>query len=166
MADSGYKNVSRIDSPKKHLHGWYMRIQHKNQSYSKFFSDKKYGGSSEALQEAVDYRNRLERKLGRPRTERQIIGGNTRKNNSTGHKGIFRRKKFPLVKNGKRYYRDVFEVVWAKAPGKLTRTTVSVRKYGEKEALKRAIAVRKQRMEEIYAATREPDPAKLIYPKS
>jgi len=44
MADSGYKNISRIDSKKKNMHGWYVRIFHKGKSNAKYFNDIKSGG--------------------------------------------------------------------------------------------------------------------------
>ena len=155
LADSGYKNVSRIDSPKKKLHGWYVRIQYKNQSFSKFFSDSRYGNRSAALEEAVEYRNQLEEKIGRPRTERLIIGNITSRP-PTGVTGV-RRIKRKEVKRGRRYIRDVYEITWNPEPGKLTRTTVSINKYGEEEAFRRACEIRKRKMQEIYEATREPD---------
>ena len=155
MADSGYKNVSRIDSPKKKLHGWYVRIQYKNQSFSKFFSDSRYGNRAAALEEAVEYRNQLEIKIGRPRSERLIIGTAAR-HPPTGVTGV-RRIKRKEVKRGRRYIRDVYEITWNSEPGKLTRTTVSINKYGEEEAFRRACEIRKRKMQEIYKATREPN---------
>lgn len=156
MADSGYKNISRIDSPRKRLHGWYVRIQYKNRSYSKFFSDSRYGDRTIALEEAVEYRNRLEKSIGRPRTERLIIGSVTN-TPPTGVTGV-RRTKRKEIKRGRRYIRDVYEITWNPEPGKLTRTTVSINKYGEAEAFRRACELRRQKMREIYEATREPDP--------
>ncbi len=50
MADSGYKSISRIDSEKKNMHGWYVRVWFKGVMHSRMFSDKKYGGTEEALE--------------------------------------------------------------------------------------------------------------------
>lgn len=155
MADSGYKNISRIDSPPKRLHGWYVRIQYKNKSYSKFFSDSRCGDKQTALEAAIEYRNRLEKSIGRPRTERLIIGS-IATTPPTGVTGV-RRIKRKEVKRGRRYVRDVYEITWNPEPGKLTRTTVSINKYGEAEAFRRACKIREQKMREIYEATREPE---------
>jgi hypothetical protein len=90
MADSGYKNVSRIDSEKKNMHGWYVRIFHKGQYHAKYFNDLKSDGKEEALQDAVEYRNQLEAELGKPRTERYIISG-LHPHNNTGVSGVNRK---------------------------------------------------------------------------
>jgi hypothetical protein len=155
MADSGYKNISRIDSKKKNMHGWYVRIYHNGKSHAKYFNDLKSGGKEEALYDAIEYRNQLEIDLGKPRTERYIIGA-VHPNNNTGVPGVNRRIT-KQKKRGKWYSWDIFEVTWNPQPNKVTRTTVSIQKYGEEEAFRRACAIRKQKMAEVYKATREPE---------
>ena len=155
MADSGYKNISRIDSEKKNMHGWYVRIFHKGVSHAKYFNDLKSGGREEALQDAIEYRNQLEKELGKPRTERYIIGA-VHPNNNTGVPGVNRRKT-KQKKRGKWYSWDVYEVTWNPEPNKVARTTVSIPKYGEEEAFRRACAIREQKLAEVYKATREPE---------
>jgi hypothetical protein len=155
MADSGYKNISRIDAAQKNTHGWYVRIQFKGKSYARFFNDAYCGGSQEALQEAVEYRNQLEVEIGRERTERYLIGGLHPRNN-TGVAGVTRTQRVEK-KRGKKYIREVYEVTWNPEPGRVRRTTVSVKKYGEEEAFRRACAIRKAKEAKIYRATREPD---------
>ena len=140
MAKSGYKNISRIDDSKKHHHCWYVRVSWKKQSYAKQFSDKKYGGKARALQEAIAYRNQLERELGKPRSERLVLGAPRPSN--TGHRGI-RRVTSTQRKRGKVYSWDVYQVTYHPAPGVTKRTSVSIKKYGEDEAFRRACAIRK-----------------------
>jgi hypothetical protein len=155
MADSGYKNISRIDSEKKNMHGWYVRIFHNGKSHAKYFNDNKSGGREEALYDAVEYRNQLEIELGKPRTERYIIGALHPRNN-TGVPGVNRRTT-KQKKRGKWYSWDIFEVTWNPEPNKVSRTTVSIQKYGEEEAFRRACAIREQKLAELYQPTREPE---------
>jgi len=155
LAVSGYKNISRIDVEAKKMHGWYVRIQYNGRSHAKFFSDSRYGNTEIALEEAVQYRNKLETKIGRPRTERYVPGTLHPKNN-TGVPGIIRTRKREK-KRGKEYFYDVFEVTWCPEPNKVSRTTVSVNKYGEKEAFRRACKIREAKLKQIYKSSRAPN---------
>jgi hypothetical protein len=58
------RNVFRIDV--RETHGWQVRIQRQNQSYSQFFSDSKYGSPEKAFEAAVAYRDRLLQELPPP----------------------------------------------------------------------------------------------------
>ncbi len=156
MADSGYKNISRIDNPRKRTHGWYVRIQFKGESYSKFFSDVLHDGMEGSLQEAIEYRNHLEAQMGKPRTERYVIGRHHRHNN-TGVPGVMRTQKVEK-KRGRQYTREVFEVTWNPEPNRVCRTTVSVTKYGEEQAFQLARSIRAAKMAEIYQDSRTPAP--------
>lgn len=152
MADSGYKGISRIDQPKKQHHGWFVRVTWKRETHRKFFSDTKYGGREEALREAVEYRNFLEAELGKPRSERQVIG--TSRGTNTGRRGI-RRISSTQRKRGREYTREVYEVTYHPSPGITKRTSVSIRKYGEEEAFQRACAIRQAAEEEFFQSIQD-----------
>jgi hypothetical protein len=154
MADSGYKNISRIDNPRKRTHGWYVRIQFNGQSHAKFFSDINYGSSEEALQAALEHRNELEAQMGKPRTERYVIG-RLHQHNNTGVPGVIRMYKRER-KRGRGYIREVFEVTWNPEPNRVSRTSVSISKYGEAEAFRRACAIRAAKMAQFYQPPPEP----------
>lgn len=124
-----YKSISRIDSPR--AHGWFVRVVFLGQRHAKFFSDGKYGGRDAALSVAVRWRNRTERSIGKPRTERTI-----------GTKGAGVRR---TIKEG----RTVYVVTWHPRPGKMSRTSFSVRVYGERGARDLAHALRAE-MERRY----------------
>ncbi|MBV9467980.1 MAG: hypothetical protein JO316_14305 [Abitibacteriaceae bacterium] len=141
LPTSGYRGVSRVDSYKRNSHGWYVRVRFKGEVHSKFFTDSVHGGSDRALKKAVAYRNKLERDLGKPRTDRTLIVTPSR--NNTGIVGVKR-----ILKEGA----PVFEVTWCPQPNVLQRTSVSIRKYGEEEALRRAAAIRLKRERELYGA--------------
>ena len=147
MADSGYKSISRIDDPKKKTHGWYVRVYFKGKMHSKFFSDARFGDKDQGLQEAIKYRNELETKLGKPRSERTVVQVSPR--NRSGVIGVRRRRKSSGRKGRPGGY-EVYEVTWSPGPGKMKRTSVSIEKYGEEEAFRRACEIRRQKEEEIY----------------
>lgn len=58
------KGISRIDF--QHTHGWFVRVYREGVTHSKLFSDKKYGGKTQALKRAQAYRHLLEIQM--PRT--------------------------------------------------------------------------------------------------
>ena len=150
MPKSGHKGISRIDSPAKKMHGWYVRVRYNNETRSKFISDKQHGGREAALQRAVECRNELEQELGKPRTDWVIVGNNPR--NSTGLVGVRRAVKKYKGKDGKVYLNEVYEVSWNAGRERKGRTSVSIRKYGEAGAFRRACAIRRQKEEQMYGA--------------
>lgn len=153
MADSGYKSISRIDVDKKKMHGWYVRVYYKNKMHAKFFSDSRFDSKAEALEEAIKYRDALEKKLGKPRSERTVVTLSPR--NTSGVVGVRRRRK--KSRRGKPEGYEVYEITWSPKPGVMRRTSVSIDKYGEEEALRRAIEIRKEKDREIYGRRRKFD---------
>jgi len=144
--DPHYKGISRIDT--KDTHGWNARVYFKGKSYSKLFSDNLWDGKEIALDEAIYWRDQKEMELGKPRTDRVVVMRNPR--NKTGTIGVCRKLK-KYYKRGKCYTEDVYEVTCTPVVGEGSKkTSVSVRKWGEKEALKRAIAIRKDMEQNIY----------------
>lgn len=148
MAKSGHKGISRIDSPLKNMHGWYVRVRLTNVTRSEFINDRKHGGKEAALQKAVECRNRLERELGKPRTDWVIVGNNPR--NTSGVVGVRRAVRKYTGKDGTVYLNEVYEVSWNAGREKRGRTCVSIRKYGEAAAFRRACAIRRQKEEQMY----------------
>jgi hypothetical protein len=151
MAESGHKSISRIDTADKKMHGWYVRVWYKGKMHSKFFNDKFFNGTDDALKAAIEYRNELEEKIGKPRTNRVVVTNSPR--NQTGVIGVNRVRKqtgayvpYTAIPN----YSDVYEVTWQEAPNTVRRTTISVAKYGEEEAFRRACAIRRQKEQQIY----------------
>ena len=150
MATSGYKSVSRIDS--RRAVGWYVRVKFNRENHAKFFTDNVHGGKDTALEAAIKWRNKKERELGKPRTDRTVTASFL--GNNTGHIGVVRTKKWTGARdnNGDALpnYSDVYVVSWSAEPGKPCATSISVEKYGEKEARRRAIDLRKSKEREIY----------------
>ena len=148
MAKSGHKGVSRIDSPAKKMHGWYVRVRFSNKTMSKFVPDRLHGGREEALAAAVECRDEMERKLGKPRTDWVIVGSNPR--NERGVAGVRRAVKKYKGKDGKIYENEVYEVSWNAGREKKGRTSVSIRKYGEARAFRMACAIRREKERQMY----------------
>lgn len=134
VGSSGHKGISRIDSFKNNTHGWYVRVQYRGETHSRFFSDSAHGGEQKGLTKAIRERNRLERELGKPRTDRTVAVGVG--HNNSGVQGIKR------VPKGLGY---AYEVTWSPSPGVVQRTTVSIQKHGEDEAFRRAVRIRQSK---------------------
>lgn len=130
---SGYKGVSRVDHFKRNTHGWYVRVRYRGENYAKFFSDSIYKGANRALSHAVKWRDDTEKRIGKPRTDRVIIAAGPPSN--TGVLGVQRTNKG---------VGGSFEVTWSPAPGKISRTSVSIQKWGEEKAFQKACAKRKE----------------------
>ena len=141
------KSISRIETL-KHA-AWYVRIYFQGAYVRKTFSDTVYDGKDNALQEALAWRDEMEKAMGKPRTDRSV----RKKNVAEGQDiGIYRRKA-KHVKRGRTYYRDIYEVTWAPEPGKVWRKTISVTKHGEEKALEMARAIRREKEREYFGGT-------------
>lgn len=126
-----HKDISRIDQEAKKTHGWYVRVRYFGKTHSKFFSDGKCGGKAHSLLAAIAWRDAVEVRLGKRRTNRHMV---TVCKNKTGIVGV------RLNEMLNRY-----EVSWVDKYGKQGKTSVSVKKYGRKEAFSKACAIRKQK---------------------
>src|ERR1044072_2301610 len=160
MTKSGFKGISRIDQPSRKTFGWYVRVNFNNKQVSKFFSDKANGGKQKALEQAVLFRDQAEKKLGRPRTDRQVIARNPR--NSSGIMGIQRKTKTVKTDEGEREIEKYYVVTWNPEPGRVERIFVSIDKYGDKAALLKACAIRREKEREMYGSVRKEDRAATI----
>jgi hypothetical protein len=148
MAKSKFKSISRIDTPTKRTHGWYVRVYFNRTMHSKFFSDSLYGGSEEALEEAISCRNEIEQKIGKPRTDRHVVTASPR--NQSGVIGVQRKIKRSRSRHGKVSECEVYEVTWNPEPNVIRRTSVSIDRYGDEEAFRRACAIRREKEREMY----------------
>lgn len=150
MAKSGHKGVSRIDQAKNKTFGWYVRVRFNGVQRAKFFSDETHGGKDKALEAAVKHRDRTERELGKPRTDRLVIARNPR--NRSGIMGVQRKTKIVKTEEGERVRRNVYEVTWCPEPGRLSRTWVSIDEHGEEAALRKACAIRREKEREMFGS--------------
>jgi len=139
------KGISRIDSGS--THGWFVRGYKNGKTYSKLFSDKRWGGKNKALEAARAYRDELLQDLDKipqkPRG-RRIVYRDSR--NTTGVLGVCRTAK----KSSKGTVNECFSVSWRPEPGVQKCTSFSIRKYGERKAFQLAVAHRRKMLREIY----------------
>ena len=128
------KSIARIDQESKRTHGWYVRVRKVGIIFPKFFSDKKCGGKENSLQNAIEYRNSMERALDIPRTDKNIV---YKAFSITGIVGV----NFSEKENR-------YNVSWITKSGKQGKTSVSIRKWGKLGALERACRIRNQKEQE------------------
>ena len=133
-----HKDIARIDQETKRTHGWYVRVRYFGKTHSKFFSDGKCGGRYSSLLSALAWRDKIEKKLGKQRTDRHIV---TVSNTSTGVVGV------RLNDNMNRY-----EVSWVTPLGKQGKTSVSIKKHGKEKAFSRACEIRRMKEQERLAS--------------
>ncbi len=90
------KGISRIDSEKKKMHGWYVRVYGGGKTFSRYFSDHRFGGKENALKEAKAHWEKLSKE-----TEQKFTDYSPRQNqpkyrrkpsrvNSSGVVGVHR----------------------------------------------------------------------------
>lgn len=139
------KGISRIKS--KSTRGWFVRAYKGGTTYSKLFSDKKWGSEEGAFEAAVRYRDELIQQLEqmpkKPR-KRRVVTRDAR--NKTGVIGITRCKR----KNSQGQEVDSYSVSWRPAPGVQKCTSFSIRKYGEEKAFKLAVQHRFTELKQAY----------------
>lgn len=141
--DHDMKGISRISS-KENGYGWYVRTYLNGKTYSKFFSDSKYGSKERALKFAKKAKSFAEQQL-RPlrnrgkKSVKKLVKQS--KNNSTGVIGVSFTTR--TTQSGKTY--SYFLVNW-RENGKSKNTSYSCNKYGKKEAFRLAVQHRVKMM--------------------
>ena len=126
-----HKDIARIDQASKQTYGWYVRVRFNGKMHSKLFSDLKYGGRDSSLLAAITWRNQTEISLGKIRTDKHLFMESRTK---TGVVGVRLNEKH-----------NRYEVSWVDKNGKPGKTTVSILKHGEEEALRIACERRQQK---------------------
>ena len=124
-----HKDIARIDQEEKRTHGWYVRVRFQGKTHSKFFSDGKCGGRYSSLLSALAWRDAIESKIGKKRTDKHIV---TVSNTKTGVVGVRLNEKL-----------NRYEVSWVNGLGKQGKTSVSITKHGEQKAFHLACAIRR-----------------------
>jgi len=126
-----HKDIARIDQESKRTHGWYVRVRFLGKTHSKFFSDKKCGGRYSSLLSAISWRDKIEKNIGKIRTNRHMV---TVSNSSTGVVGVRLNEKL-----------NRYEVSWVTHQGKQGKTSVSIKKHGKRSAFTKACSIRKEK---------------------
>lgn len=117
----------------------------KGERRAKFFSDGVYGDRLGAFFAAKEWRDQTERELGKPRTERLVLG---QPNSTLPVVGVRR------VQLG---HKEYYEATWATFAGKQARRRFAIADYGEKRALQLARKARQQGERERWRTPTTPD---------
>jgi hypothetical protein len=133
------RGISRIEqTDRRDGHGasigWYVRVSAGGKIHSRWFSDKKFGGKRKALASAVEWRDAMEQRL----------GGDRRRNQRPGQWSASMSK---TVKEGT----PVYMVRWSPKPGRYTNTSISIKRWGEREARRRAREILEEVKRTYYA---------------
>lgn len=137
------KSIARIDQERRYktvkgkwstrsTRGWYVQVAWKGKKYTKFFSDGKFGNSGKAKRAAIEWRDLIEQKIGKPQVKGPVV---FRDQSQAKGVGVCE-----TVKEGT----PVYQVSWVDKKGRPGRTTVSIKKWGKKEAKRRALELREQ----------------------
>jgi len=133
--------VRRIDNPNRSTHGWKVQLVRHRKAYAKYFSDAQYGGSAQARQAAIEWRDRFDIEV--PRLTRAGKADILRSNNTSGVPGVFPWQ----YKDKKGRIQRYWVAVWKPAPGQKHKSRkFSVARYGEEDAKARAIQIRQEAM--------------------
>ena len=151
--DKDMKGISRIDS--KGTHGWFVRVYRNGKTYSKLYSDNKYGGKDRALKiarKARDYALATIPVLPKSKVRKRRLSKSTKRNKS-GVVGVNRTKKTNRSGTVSEYY----QVTWSPEIGVTKNKQWSIKKYGEEGAFELAWQFRQNVMKEIYGERYVPD---------
>jgi hypothetical protein len=136
-----HKGITRVDRDAgRHpdgrritaTHGFFVRVTWKGETFRKFFSDSVYGDRLGALDAARNWRDTKEIEVGKPRTERMVVGT---PHSNTGIVGIRKIVSGP-------WGHEAYEANWVNEDGTIGRTSYSITKNGKRKALKLAIEAR------------------------
>ena len=132
------KNVFRIDiepsdeHPNRHsTHGWQVRVKRHNEQYTKYFSDKKFGGRDEALEKSVEYRDELLEELPEPQDP---VRKSALARSKTGVIGL----NFCHKDDGSGTLKPYVQISWLKDDGKRRSAAFSVNKWNLRRAVWKA----------------------------
>ncbi len=147
--DNDLRNITRIDQPPKSperagQHGWWVRMQKNGEKFHQFFNDNKYGGKEKTLVAAKSFRDAIKveytERLGRksisphPKASKRSVSGIVGVNRSS----------YEYQRWGKTYKSAVWQANWPLGNGRQTGTSFSIKKYGEEEAFRLALAAREK----------------------
>lgn len=153
MSKTGQKSILLIERERSgHPEAYYyVKIKWQGKQYHKTFSVSQYKTREEALAAAIAWRDETEKAIGKPRTNRQVIGISRR--NKTGIVGASF-VTVPVKENGKVVRKPKhIQVTWSPEPGVIRRTSISIDKYGLEEAKRIALELRRKAEEDMYGGT-------------
>lgn len=127
--------ICRVDQPKKHRHGFSVRVQRHRKIYSAFFSDRACGGRRRAFTAAQGFLRELRQIVGP--LDRRLLAQRMAGYGKSGITGVSRIVVRRL--DGLAVY---WQARWSPEPYGVRRRVFSVAKYGERQARQMAIRAR------------------------
>jgi hypothetical protein len=133
--------ITRIDSERHRTFAWIVTVQRRKRIWRQSFSDRSFGGKSKALTAAKAFRDLILRQ--HPPMTRAEYCQIKRRNNQSGSAGVCRYA-YLDARDKKAVGSGYWLAFWTLASGKSKRMKFSIRRFGERGALKRAVRARKQ----------------------
>lgn len=129
--------IARLDVSSAGTHGWQVRLQRRGVKYAKYFSDRLCGGTREAFDSALRWRDRVLRRL---EEEESIRVCRRSPRNRSGVVGVSKVR--VVAANGSEY--EFWQATWSPEVGKRRCVKFSVMRYGDSEAFRLAVQARMQ----------------------
>lgn len=126
--------ITRLDSAETATFGWQVRLQRRGVKYGKYFGDRGYGGSAQALAAAREWRDQVLANLPNEDTPR-ICTVSSR--NSSGVVGVSKVR--VMTANG---FYQFWQATWSPPDGKRRCVRFSIKRYGNKGAFQLAVEAR------------------------
>lgn len=131
--------ISRVDHEGSRTHSWLVRIQRRNRTHSRHFSDMTCGGKRRALQAAKAYRDSLIQQ--HPPLSRTDFCTILKKTNRSGVSGVTRHEAPGRTLASPRH--SFWLAQWPIGGGKAKMKKFSIKRYGERGAYLRALGARR-----------------------
>lgn len=131
--------VSRIDDDHTRTHAWIVRIQRRNRTHHRYFSDRIHGGKRPALVAAKAYLETLLNTL--PELTRSEFCKIKKRNNRSGVSGVSRHETAGRTPTSPRH--TFWLAQWPIGGGKAKMRKFSIKRYGERGAYLRALRARR-----------------------
>ena len=142
-------HIYRLDTDRARIHTWRVQIRRRGETVMRHFADQAQGGKRAALRAARTFRDETLAKISEPAYKRWNAS-RLRSNNVSGIAGVWRYA--PRVLQGGHWIvRPFWQAYWVDVEGKKRSRKVSVGKYGEESAKRRATAARREALNEIYS---------------
>jgi predicted sugar kinase len=151
MSTSPNRNITRNETKHDKGHGvvrgWTVRLHRAGKIFEQFFGDAD-GGKQAALMAARECRDAKEKEM--PTYSRREIADIITRRNTSGVRGVRIRKSKRMLTDGEHIYLFA-EASWSPRPNVVKKKSFSLDLYGEDEAWKMALKVRKDALRDLEA---------------